>query len=200
MRLFLLIFLFLTSCQSRHYQDHHIKSSYTLEEAKGIAVLKVDGRKSMIGTRAQVSFDLSRVRDAAGNRTIERLSYRVKPGIFSFGEADREVLRLEPGLYIIDNIEWKWGNTRYYTGEDSLFSTCPVAFGAFEVLPGSVVYVGDFVVTNTDQNVISIERTDRFFDAKADLGQRYPKLADALSETTFYPGGACIPPVMPSSH
>jgi len=192
MRLFLFLLL-LASCQSRHYQDHQIKSSYALEETKGIAVLKVDGRKSMIGTRAQVSFDLTRVQDAAGNRTLERLSYRVKPGFFSLGEVDREVLRLEPGLYIIDNIEWKWGNTTYYTGEDLLFSTCPVAFGAFEVLPGSVVYLGDFVVTNTDQNVISMERTDRFFDAKADLSKRYSKLADALTPATFYPGGSCVP-------
>lgn len=195
MRFFLPILLFLAACQGRHYQDHQIKSSYTLEETKGIAVLKVDGRKSMIGTRAQVSFDLTRVRDTAGNVIMDKHSYQVKPGLFSFGEVDREVLRLEPGLYIIDNIEWKWGNTRYYTGLN--FSTCPVAFGAFEVLPKSVVYVGDFVVTShyeNHQNVISIERTDRFFDAKADLGQRYPKLAEALSPTTFYSGGSCVPP------
>lgn len=191
MRRFILLLgvVFLAACNSRSYQKHEMVVS-TFEankDNKAIVILKAKGKASFIGATPKVSFDLVRIPHGEEKEVF----YRVAPGLFSqfkFWGSGRECLMIEPGFYIIDNISWQAGNTTYFTKQDRSPSLFPVKYGAFEVKPGTVNYLGDFEFL-CNQSQLALNKVDNLSEVKAELEKNHPELSSQLISIEFFPGG-----------
>lgn len=193
----------LTSCAGRAYRDHEVTTT-TIENSQAVVVLKIRAEKELFsfGREPRVSFDLAKIDRTTFEAPLKGVYYHVKPGFFDGVNPwakEWEVLAVEPGFYVIDNISWKMGNTTYYTGKELIPSFCPVKWGGFEVKPGTVNYVGDLEFSRNRQGGLSIKHMVRFAEAQKELKECYPDLADRLAQTHFYPEGHCYAPQVSSS-
>jgi hypothetical protein len=200
----LILTLFLTSCDRRHYQDHHIKTTSLSpsETQKAVVVVKVRGKTGWTGAAPQVTFDFVKLDDTPKNSLKQLTCYRVTPGFFgqyNLWNQDYTYLLMEPGFYIIDNICWTIGNVTYKTYESFITTLTTysdvglysgsVEYGAFKIEPGTVNYLGDLEVICSQKNTLFINKINRFNEAKQSLQKKHPHLAPHLEDTDFLPGG-----------
>lgn len=192
-RLVILGLMLLCACGGRSYQSSEYVTSKFEKEQLAVVVFKMRGTSNFFGAAPQVTFDLVKIDKQLRLADGEHL-YHFAPGLFTLGPWSKEYLYLmvEPGFYIIDNISWTQGNTRYYTPIGALPVTTPVQYGAFEVTPGSVNYIGDLEVY-CHQAALHINHANRFEEAKAALEKSHPELAPRLIQADFLPAGYVMP-------
>ena len=188
----------LTSCGGRIYQDPEVVISDVKTEKQAVVVFKAQGKQSFlsIGNGPKVSFDLAKVEPFGSKTPLSSVFYRVKPGFFSNlnpWAGQWKILMIEPGFYIIDNISWESGNTTYYTGEDWSLTSRPVKYGAFEVKPGTVNYLGNLEFGTNKKCELVISHTAQFSEAKEMLRKSHPEIAERLTQIEFFPGGYSAP-------
>lgn len=189
-RLFVVLALFLSACNNRSYQDSEYVSTKFAEKKQAVVVFKMRGKSSLLGSAPKVTFDLVRINKQMGIADGSA-TYHFSPGFFGIYNAwDKGYLCLmvEPGFYIIDNISWTEGNVNYYATKDLVPTSNPVKYGAFEVQPGTVNYLGDLEVF-CHQASLGISKTNQFDDAKAALEKDHPELAPYLTHADFIPAG-----------
>jgi hypothetical protein len=192
-RLLIVFLLLLCACSRRSYQESEYVSSKFEREQLAVVVLKMRGKSTFIGASPKITFDLVRIDKQRGTSDGKHL-YHFSPGFFGkFNVWSKEYLCLmvEPGFYIIDNISWTQGNVNYFTPTGMIPTACPVQYGAFEVKPGSVNYLGDLEVY-CHQAALAINRFDRFDETKAMLEKNRPELAPHLTYADFFPAGYCL--------
>lgn len=213
----LFLAVFLTSCSNRVYQDHEVVLSDVKAEKQAVIVFKARGgnpRFSFAGGERyykntskgpKVSFDLVKVEPNCSKALISKVFYRVKPGFFNkmipWSSNELHVLMIQPGFYVIDNISWTVDGffsitTKYTSAKHDFPSLCPVvAYGGFEVKPGTVNYLGDLEFRTKDvENLkceLIIKHHDQFSEAKEELRKDNPDLAESLVPTEFFHGGHC---------
>ena len=190
----LLFAVFLTSCGGRTYQDPEVVISDVEAEKQAVVVFKVRGKRPLlaIGNGPKVSFDLAKIEPLTSEISISKVFYRVKPGFFNKlnpWSSQWNVLMIQPGFYVIDNISWESGNTTYYARKDPIPTSCPVKYGAFQVKPGTVNYLGDLEFGVGKGCRLAIAHTDQFPDAQEMLRKSHPEIADRLIRVEFLPGG-----------
>lgn len=189
----MVVTLFLCACSGRSYQDSAYVSSKFKQEQLAVVIFKMRGKSGLIGAAPKVTFDLVRIDRQMGVADGQHL-YHFSPGFFGkFNVWDQGhlCLMVEPGFYVIDNISWQQGNVTYRTAEDFFPVASPVRYGAFEVKPGSVNYLGDLEVY-CHQAMLGINKVNRFDDAKAALEKKHPELAPHLTHADFLPAGYCV--------
>lgn len=192
-RLLIIVVVFLCACGGRSYQDSEYVSSKFEQGKMAVIMFKMRGRSTFIGSAPKVTFDLVKINKQIGIADGKHI-YNFSPGFFSkLNPWSNEYLCLmiEPGFYIIDNISWSEGNINYYTSKGALPTANPVQYGAFEVKPGSVNYLGDLEVY-CHQAALGINKINRFDEAKTDLEKNRPELAPYLTHAEFFPAGYFI--------
>jgi len=148
------------------------------------------GKPSFIGAAPQVAFDIVRIDQRTGLGDGKNV-YRFSPGFFgklNVWNKDYICMMVEPGFYIIDNISWSEGNVNYYTPTGAIPIANPVQFGAFEVNPGTVNYLGDLEIYSVRAS-LGINKINQFDKAKAALEEKHPELAPYLIHAEFLPAG-----------
>lgn len=192
-RLLIIFAVLLCACNSRSYQDSEYVSSKFEQKQQAVIVFTMRGQSTFTGAAPKVTFDLVRINKQSGLADGQHL-YHFEPGFFGglnvWGK-DYLCLMIEPGFYIIDNISWYQGNVHYFTPKGSLPIANPVQYGAFEVKPGSVNYVGDLEVY-CHQAMLGVNRINHFEKAKTALEKKHPELAPHLTHADFLPAGYCI--------
>jgi hypothetical protein len=192
-RLSMMLVLLLCACSGRSYQDSEYVSSKFKEEQQAVIIFKMRGKSTFTGAAPKVTFDLVKIDKQLGIADGKHL-YHFSPGFFSklnVWDKDYLCLMIQPGFYIIDNISWTQGNVNYYTDKGALPTAYPVQYGAFEVKPGSVNYLGDLEVY-CQQAALSINKVNQFEEAKAVLEKSHPELAPYLTHIEFFPAGYCV--------
>jgi hypothetical protein len=192
-RFWVICALLLCACNSRSYQDSEYVSSQFKQEQKAVIVFTMRGQSTFTGAAPKVTFDLVRINKEIGVADGQHI-YHFSPGFFgglNTWSKDYLCLMVEPGFYIIDNISWAQGNVTYYTPKTALPIANPVQFGAFEVKPGSVNYLGDLEIY-CHQAALGINKNNRFDQAKDALTKKHPELAPYLTHAELLPAGYCL--------
>lgn len=187
--LLIVLCLLLSACGGRSYQNSEYITSKFTQEKKAVVIFKIKGTSTFLGAAPKVMFDLVRIDKQIG--MADGIIYHYAPGFFSalnVWDKSYICLMVEPGFYVIDNISWTQGNVNYYTPKGIIPTSSPVQYGAFEVKPGSVNYIGDLEVY-CQQAKLGINCTDHFNQAKDSLEKEHPELASSLSHTEFLPAG-----------
>jgi len=98
---------------------------------------------------------------------------------------------IEPGIYIIENLSWYERNKIYSSKEPGISNDGKITYGAFEVKPNEVVYIGDFEVNNVGLIFMKIDmkRHHKFEKAKKQMSKKYPGFAEKLTTTKFLEQG-----------
>lgn len=102
------------------------------------------------------------------------------------------IYTLEPGIYYISYAYYDDGSTTYTTKQPGLNSQQQVEYGAFEIKPNSVVYLGDieFDWANVDHSKI-VKITDNMQQVKQELlADNQRPLIAKLTPAKFYPSGS----------
>jgi len=190
MRLLLVLVLLLCACNGRSYQNSDYVSSKFAQQELAVVVFKIRGKSTWTGAAPKVTFDLVRIDKEMGLPDGKYL-YHFSPGFFgqwNVWDKDYLCLMVQPGFYVIDNISWAQGNVTYYTPKGALPIACPVQYGAFEVKPGTVNYLGDLEIY-CHQAALGINRMSKFEKAKDALEKKHPELAPYLAHAEFFPAG-----------
>jgi hypothetical protein len=191
-RIFIGLALLLCSCAGRSYQDSEYVSSKFKQDRKAVIVFSMRGKSTFLGAAPKVEFDLVRIDKQVGLADGTYI-YHFSPGFFGrLNVWGKEYIcfMIEPGFYIIDNISWLQGNVRYHTPKGALPIANPVQYGAFEVKPGSVNYLGELEIY-CHQAALGIDKVNRFDKAKSFLEKTHPELAPYLTHADFFPAGYC---------
>lgn len=189
-RILVVLALFLCGCTGRTYQDSDYVSSTFEQKQQAVVLFTMRGKSNYLGAAPKVTFDLVRINKELGISDGKHL-YHFSPGFFGqYNVWGKEYicLMVEPGFYIIDNISWSQGNVNYYTPKGLLPCANPVQFGAFEVKPGTVNYLGELEIY-CDQAALGINRNNRFEKAKDELQKKHPELAPHLTYVDLIPAG-----------
>ena len=189
-RLFIGLALFLCACTGRSYQDPEYVSSKFTQDEKAVIVFTMRGKSTFVGTAPKVEFDIVRINKKVGVAD-GRYIYHFSPGFFgnlNLWKKEYICFMVEPGFYIIDNIVWSQGNVKHYTPKGVLPTANPVQYGAFEVKPGTVNYLGDLEVY-CYQASLGVDKVNRFDEAKTVLEKKHPELAPYLTHADFLPAG-----------
>jgi hypothetical protein len=122
--------------------------------------------------------------------------YRIhKPTfLFSVFNYSKATYTIEPGIYYISFAYYEKNSDVHFTRLSGLTKNGVVQYGAFEVQPGDVVYLGDvdFNWVNIDKpNMVSI--VNNFNEVKKDLiSSNNRELALKVTQARFYPAGSRI--------
>lgn len=104
------------------------------------------------------------------------------------GSFRQVVFVAEPGIYYISKASYENSNTRYYTALDGLTPEGLVIYGAFELKPGDVAYLGDIKFDWDDNSRDIIEICNNYTKVADDLAasDKYRDLVTRLKSTKFY--------------
>ena len=112
-----------------------------------------------------------------------------------FGSYRQVVFSVEPGVYYISNARYTDGVYDYFTTAPGLTPEGYVVYGAFEVKPGDVIYVGDIWFNWRKKKDYEFLVLGKHLDkVKEDLlaKDEYKALVPKLKETKFYYSGSKI--------
>lgn len=104
------------------------------------------------------------------------------------------IYTIAPDVYYISFIEYQNEATMYHTVAPGIDKQGMVTYGAFDIKPGAVLYLGDINCTWKTRNQIQkINVTDKLADVKQNLiTAGYQHLAEKIKTAKFYPAGTNI--------
>lgn len=104
------------------------------------------------------------------------------------------IYTIAPDVYYISFVEYQNESTMYHTTIPGLDNQGVLTYGAFDIKPGAVLYLGDINCTWKGRNQIQkLNVTDKLADVKQNLiTAGYPKLAEKIETAKFYPSGTNI--------
>lgn len=163
-------------CSGSNYTKADAVMITDLKNADSIRVIKFDQNYN---TKQRKEFKLSGIPKFA---SLHLGSYR------------QTVFITEPGIYFISSAAYTVGNTRYITALDGITPEGRIIYGAFEVKPGDVVYIGDLKFNWYKKGSKFIEVNSQFPTVIRDLeaSSKYRDLAPKLKPAKFYPSGSMI--------
>ena len=133
--------------------------------------------------KLMVEFNLVRLDDNY-NDPDKRTFYKIN------SEND-QIVMLKPGIYFIDHLEWHDGLYVHKSKFTGITKDNAILYGAFEVKPGDVGYIGDLVIP--DDNAIILNRVKKLAKTKEYLIQnKYNDLSSMIKEIKFYDKGSKI--------
>lgn len=99
------------------------------------------------------------------------------------------IYTIAPGIYYISFIEYQNESTMYHTVNPGLDKKGIVTYGAFEIKPGAVLYLGDISCSWKGRNQIKkLDVTYNLAEVKKNLiAAGYPTLAEKIEIAKFYP-------------
>lgn len=127
-------------------------------------------------------------------RKIYKLHGITKLYSLHLGSYRQVVFVAEPGIYFISKADYISGNISYYTTLPGLTPEGRVVYGAFEVKPGEVVYLGDLKFNWSQHSANLIDVVSRYSAVTNDLqaSSKYRGLVAKLKPAKFYGEGAMI--------
>ncbi len=145
-------------------------------------------------TKLKLKDLFARKSDPADAENFPKGTYRILKNnrmlnLYGYASA---IYTLEPGIYYISYAYYDDGSTTYTTKQPGLNSQQQVEYGAFEVKPNSVVYLGDieFDWANVNHNKI-LKLTDNMQQVKQELlADNQESLIAKLTSAKFYPSGS----------
>lgn len=122
--------------------------------------------------------------------------YKISRGSRSFVPytyAD-SIYTIAPGVYYISFIEYQNEAAMYHTMTPGIDKQGMVTYGAFDIKPGAVLYLGDISCTWKGRNQIQkLNVTHNLVEVKQNLiSAGYKKLAEKIDTAKFYPSGTNI--------
>lgn len=122
--------------------------------------------------------------------------YRIVRGSRSFipyTYAD-SIYTIAPGVYYISFIEYQNESTMYHTITPGIDKQGMVTYGAFDIKPGAVLYLGDISCTWKGRNQVQkLNVTHNLVEVKQNLiSAGYQKLAEKIDTAKFYSSGTNI--------
>lgn len=101
------------------------------------------------------------------------------------------IYTIAPGQYYISFVEYQNQSNMYHTINPGLNSNGSVAYGAFDIKPGAVLYLGDISCTWKSRNQIKkLSVVDNLTEVKLNLlAAGYKDLSEKIETAKFYPSG-----------
>jgi hypothetical protein len=150
----------------------------------------------IVGTKNITFMDLVRY---TGNDAEDIEKYRVvksNHALNLFGYTN-SIYTVEAGMYYIDYAFYDHENSTYYTKAPGITADGEVSYGAFEVKPGEVVYLGDIEFnwlkqnSSNTNNIVSV--TGDLKEVKQEIkASEHRSLAAKLAKGKFLPKGSKI--------
>jgi hypothetical protein len=127
---------------------------------------------------------------------ISAIFSEIKDGLNRGSVFENAFYTIEPGIYYISRAYFSSGEYNYYTTLSGLTPEGRVVYGAFEVKPGEVAFLGKLCFN------FGKEKADELFTVYADLENakrkilnsrsKYKSLVPKLQKINFYPSGSRI--------
>jgi hypothetical protein len=122
--------------------------------------------------------------DAGGDKWMVHNSW-----LFEIGY-DSRLAMINPGVYYIDYLSWNDGPTNYYSSSPGISKKGMIVYGAFEVKPGDVGYVGKLYIKD---RTVYLEKISEIEKVKNDLiKSKQTDLVKKVKEIEFYGRGSMV--------
>lgn len=184
--LYICITIFLGGCINVPL-SHQYNSMYFNAKNKAVVIIKIfQHYKTLFNKQDKLMAEFNLVRlDENYNDPDKRTFYKIN------SETD-QILMLKPGIYFIDYIEWHDGLYVHKSKFTGITKDNTILYGAFEVKPGDVGYIGDLIISD-DDNAIILNRVKELEKTKEYLIKtKYNDLSSMIKEIKFYIKGSKI--------
>lgn len=148
----------------------------------------------------KINFLLVKLNDSY-NDPNKRETYFINTDSIFSGNYNNKLFMINPGIYYIDSMSWKenyYGySTMYNTILPGISKTGLVVYGAFEVKPGDIAYVGKLLLNINNikgKNFgFDIEKINDIDQIKKDLVKnKQNELINKIKEVKFYGKGSVV--------
>ena len=104
------------------------------------------------------------------------------------------IYTIRPGIYYISFLKYQTDRKLYYTIDDGVAKDGTIAYGAYNIMPGTVLYLGDLECEwRTNSRVSKLLQKDNLSEVKQDLYKDgYEELAQKITLAQFYSHGSNI--------
>lgn len=176
-----------------NFLSHKYNTAIFNEQHKAVAVLKISvpGKYTEIPT----SFVLVKLNDNY-NDPNKREAYSINANAWFPENYSDKVAMISPGLYYIDYITWVTISypytTTHYTAVPGISKKGIIVYGAFEVKPGDVAYVGNLILKKNGVD-FNLEKINELEQVKKDLiKNKQNDLSAKIKEIKFYNRGSIV--------
>ncbi len=186
------LMIFLMGCVSS--PQSHTPRLELLEQQKASLVITKGAyfQNNLMGGREHsITYELTRI-DTDYPNPKERFFYQSKTSVmkqlksFASAQQDYDVLMIQPGTYLLENMTAEVGNT-------IIRSSTP--WGIFTVDSGEVLYIGDFQFKfDKAQKKYDLSVTDRREEAESYLAHHYPDYTTKIMKTRLLSKATPIQP------
>jgi hypothetical protein len=104
------------------------------------------------------------------------------------------IYTIEPGIYYISYVATETGPKVYYSAAPGLSSDNVIAYGAFDIKPGDVLYLGDIECRwNSSTKIKKLVLRNNLAAVKRDLiNSGYTQIANRITLAKFYTNGTRV--------
>lgn len=109
------------------------------------------------------------------------------------------IYTIRPGTYYISFLQHQDKNNLYHTIEPGVDADGKIAYGAYDIKPGEVLYLGDYDCSwRTSSRISKLLVTDNLPEVKQDLYRAgYEDLAEKITTARLYPAGCNVAQILP---
>lgn len=102
------------------------------------------------------------------------------------------VYTIRPGIYYISFLEYQTDRKLFHTIDEGLDGAGNVSYGAYNIQPGEILYLGDIECEwRTNSRVSKLQLKNNLEEVKKDLYQGgYEEIAEKITIAQFYPRGS----------
>lgn len=179
----LLLLTTLTGCFGRHYADAKVKELQFVQGNKAIIITRAaHSYKGLIfNGEVDAAYEFAKA-DSNYPDLKTRYSYRPPSGdmqLFGLGGKQYDFLMVDPGTYVLENISYTMGDTKYFSILDGLNpGTEHFTYGGFTVKAGEIVYLGNMDIDlNVRNNTSHITTGDDYDNAVKAFLKKHPEFS-----------------------
>lgn len=190
------LFFLLASC-GRSYPNRDYNETVFQESNRGVVFTKLGKKNQFFDTETKAAFEIVKIDPRTFLSSSGGLRYQIGAGWLegfklknmSPWSKPHEMLMIEPGTYVIENISVEGGNVHYRSRFPGLVLG-QVSYGGFTVKPGEVIYLGDLYFEVDVDKSFYLSKEDNFLKLQKAVKKSHPYLAEKLKKATFFEKGS----------